>query len=213
MSEYSSHTHSGDSSVNDSGVVGDHDQDSLYELPVNNGTDQGGIINCKEKMERKPSKIDIPFVVSIGRIDKFVQYSEKAPTSLIWTENCEFFAKFRSCFRTIQLKDKYRILDFLLPALIQQLATQNYWHIQSNFRIQQRPQLLRLPDLLSGLPVLAEDPGHPLHHHQRHAVRRDRDALHHPQHSLPRHRAPRHERGPAVCAGPRQQGAVIRDWG
>merc|ERR1719410_2331652 len=64
MSEYSSHTHSGDSSVNDSGVVGDHDQDNLYELTVNNGT-EGGIINCKEKMERKPSKIDIPFVVSI----------------------------------------------------------------------------------------------------------------------------------------------------
>merc|ERR1719410_1538839 len=64
MSEYSSHTHSGDSSVNDSGVVGDHDQDSLYELTVNNGS-EGGIINCKEKMERKPSKIDIPFVVSI----------------------------------------------------------------------------------------------------------------------------------------------------
>ena len=79
MSEYSSHTHSGDSSVNDSGVVGDHDQDSLYELTVNNGT-EGGIINCKEKMERKPSKIDIPFVVSIGRIDKFIQYSEKAST-------------------------------------------------------------------------------------------------------------------------------------
>ena len=82
MSEYSSHTHSGDSSVNDSGVVGDHDQDSLYELTVNNGT-EGGIINCKEKMERKPSKIDIPFVVSIGRIDKLIQYSEMDPTSLI----------------------------------------------------------------------------------------------------------------------------------
>ena len=55
--------------------------------------------------------------------------------------------------------------------------------------------------------MLAEDPGHPLHHHQRHAVRRARDALHHPQHRLPRHRAPRHERGPAVRPGPRQQGA------
>lgn len=65
-SEYSSHTHSGDSSVNDSGVVGDHDQDSLYELTVNNAVD-GNIINCKDKMDRKPSKIDIPFVVSIGK--------------------------------------------------------------------------------------------------------------------------------------------------
>ena len=64
MSEYSSHTHSGETSVNDSGVVGDHDQDSLYDLTVNNI--EGNIINCKEKMERKPSKIDIPFVVSIG---------------------------------------------------------------------------------------------------------------------------------------------------
>ena len=64
MSEYSSNTHSGDSSVNDSGVVGDHDQDSLYDLAVNNM--EGNIINCKEKAERKPSKIDIPFVVSIG---------------------------------------------------------------------------------------------------------------------------------------------------
>ena len=81
MSEYSSHTHSGDSSVNDSGVVGDHDQDSLYDLTVNNI--EGNIINCKEKMERKPSKIDIPFVVSIGRIDKLIQYSEMDPTSLI----------------------------------------------------------------------------------------------------------------------------------
>ena len=98
MSEYSSHTHSGDSSVNDSGVVGDHDQDSLYELTVNNGTDQGGIINCKEKMERKPSKIDIPFVVSIGRIDKFLQYIEKAPTSLIWTEYCDFFCEISFLF-------------------------------------------------------------------------------------------------------------------
>ena len=50
-----------DSSVNDSGVVGDHDQDSLYDLTIANMD----IINCKEK-ERKPSKIDIPFVVSIG---------------------------------------------------------------------------------------------------------------------------------------------------
>ena len=50
-----------DSSVNDSGVVGDHDQDSLYDLTIGNVE----IINCKEK-ERKPSKIDIPFVVSIG---------------------------------------------------------------------------------------------------------------------------------------------------
>ena len=64
LSEYSSHTHSGDSSVNDSGVVGDHDQDSLYDLTVNNI--DGNIINCKEKLDRKPSKIDIPFVVSIG---------------------------------------------------------------------------------------------------------------------------------------------------
>ena len=64
MSEYSSHTHSGETSVNDSGVVGDHDQDSLYDLTVNNI--EGNIINCKEKLERKPSKIDIPFVVSIG---------------------------------------------------------------------------------------------------------------------------------------------------
>ena len=64
MSEYSSHTHSGDSSVNDSGVVGDHDQDSLYDLTVNNI--EGNIINCKEKKEVQPSKIDIPFVVSIG---------------------------------------------------------------------------------------------------------------------------------------------------
>jgi len=63
LSEYSSHTHSGDSSVNDSGVVGDHDQDSLYDLTVNNI--DGNIINCKEKLDRKPSKIDIPFVVSI----------------------------------------------------------------------------------------------------------------------------------------------------
>ena len=45
------------SSVNDSGVVGDHDQDSLYG---------SSIINCKDKEERpNPSKIDIPFVVSI----------------------------------------------------------------------------------------------------------------------------------------------------
>ena len=65
-SEYSSHTHSGDSSVNDSGVVGDHDQDSLYELTVNNAG-EGNIINCKDKLDRKPSKIDIPFVVSIGK--------------------------------------------------------------------------------------------------------------------------------------------------
>ena len=64
LSEYSSHTHSGDSSVNDSGVVGDHDQDSLYDLTVNNI--EGNIINCKEKKEVQPSKIDIPFVVSIG---------------------------------------------------------------------------------------------------------------------------------------------------
>ena len=64
MSEYSSHTHSGDSSVNDSGVVGDHDQDSLYDLTVNNI--EGNIINCKEKLDAQPSKIDIPFVVSIG---------------------------------------------------------------------------------------------------------------------------------------------------
>ena len=64
LSEYSSHTHSGDSSVNDSGVVGDHDQDSLYDLTVNNI--EGNIINCKEKMDAQPSKIDIPFVVSIG---------------------------------------------------------------------------------------------------------------------------------------------------
>ena len=64
MSEYSSHTHSGDSSVNDSGVVGDHDQDSLYDLTVNNI--EGNIINCKEKKDVQPSKIDIPFVVSIG---------------------------------------------------------------------------------------------------------------------------------------------------
>ena len=66
LSEYSSQTHSGDSSVNDSGVVGDHDQDSLYDLTVNNI--EGNIINCKEKMEKKPSKIDIPFVVSIGEL-------------------------------------------------------------------------------------------------------------------------------------------------
>ena len=65
MSEYSSHTHSGETSVNDSGVVGDHDQDSLFDLTVNNI--EGNIINCKEKVERKPSKIDIPFVVSIGK--------------------------------------------------------------------------------------------------------------------------------------------------
>ena len=51
-----------DSSVNDSGVVGDHDQDSLYDLTIGNVE----IINCKEK-DRKPSKIDIPFVVSIGK--------------------------------------------------------------------------------------------------------------------------------------------------
>ena len=66
MSEYSSNSHSGDSSVNDSGVVGDHDQDSLYDLAINNM--EGNIINCKEKAERKPSKIDIPFVVSIGNL-------------------------------------------------------------------------------------------------------------------------------------------------
>jgi hypothetical protein len=54
--------HGRDSSVNDSGVVGDHDQDSLYDLTIANMD----IINCKEK-ERKPSKIDIPFVVSIGK--------------------------------------------------------------------------------------------------------------------------------------------------
>ena len=70
-SEYSSHTHSGDSSVNDSGVVGDHDQDSLYELTVNNGVDANNIINCKDKQDRKPSKIDIPFVVSIGKVSKY----------------------------------------------------------------------------------------------------------------------------------------------
>ena len=64
MSEYSSQSHSGASSVNDSGVVGDHDQDSLYDLAVNN-IDRN-IINCKDKLDRKPSKIDIPFVVSIG---------------------------------------------------------------------------------------------------------------------------------------------------
>ncbi len=50
--------------MNDSGVVGDHDQDSLYDLTIGNVE----IINCKEK-ERKPSKIDIPFVVSIGKIN------------------------------------------------------------------------------------------------------------------------------------------------
>jgi hypothetical protein len=58
---YSPYYCSRDSSVNDSGVVGDHDQDSLYDLTIANMD----IINCKEK-ERKPSKIDIPFVVSIG---------------------------------------------------------------------------------------------------------------------------------------------------
>ena len=55
--------YSRDTSVNDSGVVGDHDQDSLYDLTIGNVE----IINCKEK-ERKPSKIDIPFIVSIGKI-------------------------------------------------------------------------------------------------------------------------------------------------
>lgn len=65
LSEYSSQTHSRESSVNDSGVVGDHDQDSLFDLTVNNI--EGNIINCKGKIEKQPSKIDIPFVVSIGK--------------------------------------------------------------------------------------------------------------------------------------------------
>lgn len=45
--------------------VGDHDQDSLYDLTINN-MEPEAIINGNKDKERKPSKIDIPFVVSIG---------------------------------------------------------------------------------------------------------------------------------------------------
>ena len=69
--------------MNDSGVVskevllsvtvvqvGDHDQDSLYDLTINNMEQQpGAIINGNKDKERKPSKIDIPFVVSIGNLE------------------------------------------------------------------------------------------------------------------------------------------------
>ena len=87
--------------------VGDHDQDSLYDLTINqmerqpeagNGNQVGWvkhlqnspdithyltsllqIINGNKEKERKPSKIDIPFVVSIG------EYQSQSPTMITRT--------------------------------------------------------------------------------------------------------------------------------
>ena len=67
LSNYSTGTSNQESSLNDSGVVGDHDQDSLSDNPSN--IVQNDIINCEPKSteeDRRPSKINIPFVVSIG---------------------------------------------------------------------------------------------------------------------------------------------------
>ena len=76
--------------------VGDHDQDSLYDLTINN-MEPEAIINGNKDKERKPSKIDIPFVVSIGNNGLAMMMRGGADTDFTETGNDRNCAGCRTC--------------------------------------------------------------------------------------------------------------------